>query len=132
MLPGRVKPEPVLSAFGELFEKLREAKGLTKMDLAQMAGVSRSVLTDTLRDAEWAKRNGYHWHAPPLDKVDIWADAFGLTGAEREHFKDLADLAHAPPRLLARIDDLKAQVRALGERVRALEQQSDERRRRHR
>ena len=43
------KTDPVLRAFGFSLKKLREAKHLTQEELAEIAGIDRTYLSDTER-----------------------------------------------------------------------------------
>lgn len=111
----------MLSAFGEMFERLVRDRGLSKRWLADLAHVSSGKLTESLRDREWASENGKRWYGPDLEKLEVWADAFGLKGAERAEFIDLAHLAHGTRHTKRRFDQLRAAVRELTERVETLE-----------
>lgn len=45
---------------------------------------------------------------PPLDRIEAWAEALALTGAERETFIEDAHLAHATPVVQALVERLRA------------------------
>lgn len=58
---------------------------------------------------------------PPLDRLDAWADALKLEGAAREHFWNLATLAHLPELVRGRFEqmlrDFEAQKNRGGDRA---------------
>jgi transcriptional regulator with XRE-family HTH domain len=53
---------------------------------------------------------------PPLDQVDRWADAFGLSGDERAEFLLSAQMAHCPPPLADLVADLQRRLADCQER----------------
>lgn len=63
--------------FGSLLRRHRRAAGLTQEELAAQAGMSAHGIADL----EAGRR-----HSPRRDTVELLADAFGLTGAERDAF----------------------------------------------
>lgn len=97
------------SEFGKLLKTLiyqqydsarafvRVAKGFSSED----AGVARvsKVMADKL--------------PPPLDRLDAWADALKLEGAARDHFWDLATIAHLPELVRGRFEKIVEEHRKL-------------------
>lgn len=103
----------VLSEFGEMFTQAAAQRGLTKRDLAAIAGCSSGKLTETLRDRGWAKEHGKRWYGPDLSKLDTWARVFQLSPQERARFVLLAELAHAPPGIAKHMKSLEKKLAQL-------------------
>ncbi len=49
---------------------------------------------------------------PPLDRIDAWASALKLEGADLEHFLDLACLAHLPEVVRPRFERILSRLEA--------------------
>ncbi len=49
---------------------------------------------------------------PPLDRLNAWADALKLEGADLEHFLDLACLAHLPEVVRPRFERILSRLEA--------------------
>lgn len=64
-------------------------------------------------------RNGQR--TPPLAAMEEWANVLGLKGAKKERFIELAEMAHAPERMVRRYLAMQERLRALEERVGKLE-----------
>ena len=76
--------------FGVVLHRLIKAKGWTIEAFAERVDDSQPNIS--------AIKNGRR--APPLKKVERWAEVLGITGEQREFFMDLAALANAPKRVL--------------------------------
>lgn len=57
---------------------------------------------------------------PPMDRIEAWATALGLTGADRERFIDLAAIAHLPAEVQPRFVDMLNRMAHADEREREL------------
>jgi transcriptional regulator with XRE-family HTH domain len=82
-------------SFGTLLDTLLERRAFSTRSFARAVKSSKSSISGiTTGD-----------RTPPLDRLEKWCDVLGLRGAERQHFLDLAALAHLPveaqPRFLA-------------------------------
>ena len=75
--------------FAEMFRKRTELCGKSRRELARALGYSAPAISQICTGR----------HKPPLDRMPAWAEALGLTGAEREEFLLLARLEHTPPEL---------------------------------
>lgn len=82
--------EQGIQRFGDLLYGLIARKNQSVRAFAPRLGVSHSMLSHI--------RTGYR--PPPLERLEDWADVFGLEGKEREYFLDLGAIACAPPRVL--------------------------------
>jgi transcriptional regulator with XRE-family HTH domain len=82
-------------SFGALLESLLERRAFSTRSFARAVKSSKSSVSGIT--------NGER--TPPLDRLEKWCDVLGLRGTERQHFLDLAALAHLPreaqPRFLA-------------------------------
>lgn len=58
--------------------------------------------------------------APPLARIDAWADALRLDRRQREHFIELAHLMHTPVLIQRLVDSLRGEVETLSRRVASL------------
>ena len=96
--------------FFELLDKLLADRQLQKNVFAQRVGTSPSVVTDT------CKRR----RLPPLDRIDIWADALDLADSARADFIHAAYLAHSPPAVVALVTELRAAIHAQSAEIAAL------------
>ncbi len=99
-----------LSAFGRRLEELAAAKGKSKRELAEAAGVTPSKLTDTLRDEAHAKETGKRWYRPDAETIEALAKALDLKGRDLREFLDLGTLARCPPEASELIDRLRRQL----------------------
>lgn len=60
--------------------------------------------------------------APPLERIDAWADTMRLDRAQRERLAELAHLVHAPERIQRLVESLRSEVERLSRRVASLEE----------
>jgi transcriptional regulator with XRE-family HTH domain len=58
--------------------------------------------------------------APPLARLDTWADALHLNPAQRAHFFELAQLVHTPEQIQRLVGVLRNEVASLSQRVASL------------
>ena len=98
-------------SFGDLLRKLLTRKGMSQMDLARDLGTTSSVISQTTTGSR----------LPPLDRIDLWADAMRLTEDEREEFALSAALAHCPEPIQREMARLQATITRLEKAVSALE-----------
>lgn len=54
---------------------------------------------------------------PPLHRLEAWADALGLQGAERERFVDLACIEHLPEEVRPRFRAILSRLEAIEKRL---------------
>ncbi len=99
----------MLSAFGQLLTRLARERRVSKSQLARAAGCPPSVLTDGLKE-RGEDRKAYH---PPLAFLDVWADALGLTGDERDEFILAGHLDRSTDLVRQRFAALRKQVKDL-------------------
>lgn len=93
--------------FGNLLGSLLDQGGMTRVDFAAKAGVSASFVSNLIAGDR----------TPPPDKIDGWADILGLRGRERDHFLDLAMLAHLPTELQPRWVNLLRRLERVEDRL---------------
>ena len=77
------------------------ARSLTVRTFSRQVGVSQGFISHVKQGPM------------PLARVATWADALGLTAAERERFEHLALLTHTPPQIGAYLAALEQRVVAL-------------------
>jgi hypothetical protein len=58
---------------------------------------------------------------PPLNRIEAWADALGLTGADKESLINRATLENLHPEIRSRYARIFAEHAAQGERIRLME-----------
>lgn len=86
--------------FPELLAAQLKRSGLTLREFGARVGLSHTSIRKF--------RNGKL--RPPLDQVDRWADAFGLSGDERAQFLLSAQMAHCPAPLVDLVADLQRRL----------------------
>lgn len=110
-LPRPIIPDSVShqsATFGEILKQSLARSGLSQEGFARAVGAVGPHVNLIIK----GKRT------PPLDRLDAWADALGLSPEERRTFKFLAGLAHIPDQgvrdLVAdELATLRAEVAAL-------------------
>jgi transcriptional regulator with XRE-family HTH domain len=85
-----------------------KAEGLSIRDLAQMVGLSRGLVGDTLAGRR---------RAPDEEAVVVWAKALRLTGDDRKAFVLAAGMARADGVVQRRVTELETEVRELRARL---------------
>jgi transcriptional regulator with XRE-family HTH domain len=73
-------------SFGALLASLLDRREFSTRSFARAVKSSKSSISGIT--------NGER--TPPLDRLEKWCDVLALRGAERQHFLDLAALAHLP------------------------------------
>ena len=93
------------TAFGAFLDEQCARRGLSQATFARLVGQAPGVIQFV--------RTGRR--RPSLARIEVWADALALRGADRQRFLELARLEHSPPeirRLVAglrrRLADLEA------------------------
>jgi transcriptional regulator with XRE-family HTH domain len=93
--------------FGDLLRVLIERMPMTRVEFAEKTGIAASFVSNLIAGDR----------SPPPDRLELFADVLGLRGREREHFLDLAMLAHLPrdlhPRWIRLLGRLEAVERRL-------------------
>jgi transcriptional regulator with XRE-family HTH domain len=86
-----------METFPEILRRLMEARGLSQYALAKAVGVSQSYVAQMARGA-----------GPFAEgRIEAWADALGVTGAERARFRLLALLTRCPEEVRAHVARLE-------------------------
>jgi transcriptional regulator with XRE-family HTH domain len=75
-----------MSAFGDLFGQLLEARQFTVRSFGTLVKSSKSSVNAIVLGNR----------TPPLEALEQWCDTLNLRGDERQRFIDLAALAHLP------------------------------------
>jgi transcriptional regulator with XRE-family HTH domain len=93
--------------FGALLRDLIERSKMTRAEFAAKAGVSAPFVSNLIAGDR----------TPPPDLIERWADLFALRGRERDHFLDLALLAHLPEALQPRWVNLLRRLERVEDRL---------------
>lgn len=89
-----------MHAFGAALRAHLERIGTTRARFAATVGVGRSLITDIIAGRR----------APPMARVDAWADALRIPKPERRQWRRLAALAHAHPEVQELVAELEAEL----------------------
>jgi hypothetical protein len=92
-----------MTPFGAYLTELLAARQVSLRAFAARVGVDPSAVV-------YAKRTRI-----AKQRIGPWADALGLTGAQRERFEFLAWCTHTPPLILERLRALEEQVGSTSE-----------------
>ena len=85
------------SGFGDILREKIEAKGWTLREFARRSRTNDALLSRVIR----AKRH------PPLARLEGWATALGLVGADRQEFLEQGRLTLCPPEIAALVRQLR-------------------------
>jgi hypothetical protein len=91
-------PSRPQTPFGDYLDALLQQRGLSVRAFGKLVGVGVSSVSA-------AKRRAFD----PA-RIEPWADALGLRGAERARYVKLALLTRTPPPIVALIDRLERQL----------------------
>src|SRR5688500_14810609 len=96
-----------MTSFAAILQSHLSEADLNQAQFARRVGTTRGFVNNVLHGRR----------TPPLDEIGAWADVLALKGAKRDHFLELAELAHAPERLARRYLAMQERLRVLEERL---------------
>jgi len=97
----------VAASFGDILAEKIKAKGWTVREFARRSSSNDALVSRVIR----AKRS------PPLARLDAWAAALGLSGADRIEFIERGRLAVCPPEIVTLIAQLRIENARLKARL---------------